>query len=77
MQRGLQIFARFAVAALQDFFDPSSEPLDHSIGLRGFRRGQTVLDVQISAEPVELVLAGRGPLAQAEEAIGELLPGVG
>jgi hypothetical protein len=31
MQRGLQIFARFEVVALQDFFDPSSEPLDHSI----------------------------------------------
>jgi hypothetical protein len=60
--------------ALQDVFDPSIEAFDHSIGLWGFRRGQTVLDVQVSAEPVERVLAGRGALAQAEEAIGKLLP---
>ena len=36
-----------------------------------------MLDVKVSAEPVKLVLAGRVPLAQAEEAIGELLPVIG
>ena len=73
----LHVFTRFEVMALQDFFDPSIEAFDHSIGLWGFRRGQTVLDVQVSAEPVERVLAGRGALAQAEEAIGKLLSVIG
>ena len=41
--------------ALQDFFDPSIEAFDHSIGLWGFRRCQTVLDIQISAKLVERV----------------------
>lgn len=77
MQRGLQFFARFETVALQDFFDPSIESLDHSIGLRGFWRAQTVLDVQVDAGPVELMLAGRRSLAQTEEAIGELLPVIG
>ena len=63
--------------ALQDVFDPSVEAFDHSIGLWGFRRGQTVLDVEVSAGAVERVLAGRGALAQAEKAIGKLLPVIG
>ena len=63
--------------ALQDVFDPSIEAFDHSIGLWGFRRGQTGLDVQLGAEPIERVFAGRGALAQAEEAIGKVLPVIG
>ena len=28
------------------FFDPTFEPFDHTVCMRGFRRGQAVLDVQ-------------------------------
>ena len=60
--------------ALQDFFDPSIEAFDHSIGLWGFRRCQTVLDIQVSAKLVERVRAGCRTLAKAKEATGPLLP---
>ncbi len=34
---------------------------DHAVGLRGFRRGQAVLDAQFGAEQVEFVGAGGCP----------------
>ncbi|MBM3606432.1 MAG: hypothetical protein FJX25_17415, partial [Alphaproteobacteria bacterium] len=37
------------------------------------RRGQAMLDAGVGAEAVEIVVAGRGPAAKAEQAIGELL----
>jgi hypothetical protein len=47
--------------------------LDHAVGLKRLRRGQAMLDVEGGAQRVELVRADRGALAQAEEAIRELL----
>ena len=62
---------------MQHFLDAAVEPLDHTVGLRRFRRGPAVLDAQFGAERVELVLARRGTFAQAEQAIRELLAVVG
>ena len=59
--------------ALQNLLDAPVEPFDHAVGLRRFRWCQAVLDIQVSTELVELVFARRGPLAQAEQAIGERL----
>ena len=72
MQRGFQFFARSEVVALQDVFDTTVEALDHAVCLGRSWRGQTVFDIQFGAELVELMLARRSTLAQAEEAIGEL-----
>ncbi|MBB1499707.1 hypothetical protein H5394_16640 [Paracoccus sp. MC1862] len=58
--------------ALQDILDPAVEPLHHAVGLRVHRR-QGVLDAEIVAEAVELMIAGRGAAAQPEEPVGELL----
>ena len=57
---------------MKHFFNPTVEPFDHAICLRRFRPSQAVLAVQVSTELVELVLAYRSTLPQAEEAIGEL-----
>jgi len=41
--------------------------LDHAIGLRVHRRRQAVLDAEIIAKPVEIVLTGCCALAQTEQ----------
>jgi len=51
--------------------------LDHAIGLRVHRRRQAVLDAEIIAKPVEIVLTGCRSLAQAEQPIGEFLTIIG
>ena len=70
MQRGFQFLAGSEVVALRHLLDAAVEALDHAVGLRRFRRGQAVLEAQFGAEPVEIVLARRGPFAQAEQAVG-------
>ena len=77
VQRGFQFLAGSEVVALKHLFDPAVEALDHAVGLRRLGRGEAVFDAQLGAKLVELVLARRGALAQAEEAIGELLPVIG
>lgn len=72
MQRRFQFLARPKMVALQHLLDPPVEALDHAVGLGGLGRGQAMLDAQFGAELVELMLARRGALAQAEQAIGEL-----
>ena len=42
--------------ALEKLFDPTVEPFDHTVCLRGARRCQAMFDVQIGTELVELVL---------------------
>ena len=59
---------------LKDLLDPPVEAFDHAVCLRRFRRGETVLDFELGAKPVELVLARGGALTQTEEAVSELLP---
>lgn len=58
--------------ALKHLLDPTVEAFDDAVGLRRFRRGEAVLDVEFGTQLVELVLSRRGALGQAEEAIGEL-----
>ena len=53
-------------------FDASVEPLDHAVGLRMLWRGEAVFDAQVTAQLIELVLAGGRAVAQAEQAVGEL-----
>ena len=59
----IEIVAQLEVMALEHLFDPTVEPFDHTVCLRGFRRGQAVVDVQVGTELVELVLARRSTLA--------------
>jgi hypothetical protein len=47
--------------------------LDHAVGLRRLRRREAMLDAEGGAQRVELVCASRCTLAQAKEAIRELL----
>jgi len=58
--------------ALKHLLYPTVELFDHAVGLRRFWWGQAVLDAELGTELVELMLARRSTLAQAEEAIGEL-----
>ena len=77
VQRGFQFLARTEVVALQHLLDPTVEALDHAVGLGVLGRGQAVFDAKISAEVIELVLAGGRRFTQTEQAVGELLAIVG
>ena len=67
----LQVLSAVEAMALQDVLDAAVEPLDHAVRLRPHRWREAVLDAQLGAEQVELVLSGRSALAQAEQAVGE------
>ena len=73
VQRGFQLFAGTEVVALQHLLNAAVETLDHAIGLGVLRRSKAVFDAEVGAELIELVLAGGSALAQAEQAVGELL----
>ena len=51
--------------------------LDHAVGLGVHRRAEAVLDAEIIAKPVKIVLTGCRSLAQAEQPIGEFLTIIG
>ena len=59
--------------ALKDILDPPVESLNHAVGLRRLWWGQTVVDAKFGAQRVKLMFAGRRTLAQAKEAVSELL----
>ena len=59
------------MVALQHLLDASVESLDHAVGLRVLRRGQAMVNAEVAAQLVEVVLAGGGPFAQTEQAVGE------
>src|SRR6056297_1831958 len=63
--------------ALQEVFDAAIEPLDHAVCSRPHRARETVLDAELGAEQIELVLSGGGAFAQAEQPVGENLSVVG
>jgi len=67
MQRGFQLFAGSEVVALQHVLDTTVEPLHHTVSLRRSRWCQAVFDVQLSAEPVEVMLPALRPFAQPKE----------
>ena len=77
MQRGFQLLARLEVVRLQHLVDPAVEAFDHAVGLGELRRSEAVFDAQLGAEQVEQVRARGCALAQAEEAIRELLAVIG
>ena len=62
---------------LQDVFDPAVEPLDHAICLWSHWWREAMLDAEICAKPVELMLSCGRALAQAKQPIGESLAVVG
>lgn len=70
--RLLEVVTAVEVVTLQDVLDPAVEALYHVVGLWMHRRCESMLDPDVSAEAVEIVVAGRGALAQAEEPVGEL-----
>jgi hypothetical protein len=59
--------------ALKDILYTPVEPLNHAVGLRRLWWGQTVVDAKFGAQRVKLMFAGRRTLAQAKEAVSELL----
>ena len=67
----LQVLAAVEAVALQDVLDPAVEALDHAVGLRSHRRGQAMLDAEVGAQEVKLVLSRCSASAQAEQAVGE------
>ncbi len=73
VQRGFQVFTGAEVVRLQHLLDPSVETLDHAIGLGVLRRCEAVLDAEVAAQQVELVLAGGSTFAQTEQTVSELL----
>ena len=70
--RLLEPLARAEAVALQSIVDPAVEALDHAVGSRPHRGCEALLDVEFGAEAVEVVVVGRGVLAQAEKPVGEL-----
>jgi hypothetical protein len=73
VQRGFQLFAGTEVVALQHLLDTAVETLDHAIGLTVLRRRKAVFDAKVTTQQIEFVLAGGSALAQAKQAVGELL----
>ena len=60
------------MVALQHVFDTTVEPFDHAVGLGRTWWRQAVLDVELRAEPVELMFAALCPFAHTKETVGEL-----
>ena len=52
--------------ALQDVFDPAIEPLDHAVCLRSHWWCEAMLNAEISAKLIELMLSRSRALAQAK-----------
>jgi hypothetical protein len=69
-----QVLAAADAVALQNVLAAAVEASDHAVRLRAHRRGQAVLDAEVSAEAVEVVVSGGGTAAEAEQPVGELLP---
>src|SRR6056297_1413871 len=69
----LEVLAAAEAVALQDVLDPAVEAFNHAVGLWPHWRGQAMLDTELVAEAVEVVVSGCGALSQAEEPVGELL----
>lgn len=64
MHQGLlQVKGAVEAVGFQNVANAAVEPLYHPIGLGRLRRCQAVLNAELGAKLVELVLAGRGPCA--------------
>jgi hypothetical protein len=84
--RGFQFLAGTEMVRLQHLLDPAVETLrcpamvclqtmrgGHAIGLRVLPGSQAMLDAEVTAQLIELMLAGGSALAQAKQAVGKLL----
>lgn len=67
----LQIPSTLETMALRDVLDPGFEHFDHAVPLRPYCWSQTIIDAEVRAEQVELVLSDSSVLAQTEQAIVE------
>ncbi len=63
--------------ALQDVFDSAIEPLDHAVCLWPHWWREAMLDAEIRAKLVKLMLSRGHALAQAKQPVGESLSVVG
>ena len=70
----LQVLPAVEVVALEYVFDPAVKALDQTVGLQAHWWSQAVLDVEVSAEPVEVVVAGGRAPRQAERRSVNALP---
>ena len=59
--------------ALQDVFDPAVEPLDHAICLWSHWWREAMLDAEIGAKLIELMLSRGLTLLPAKQLVGERL----
>src|SRR5690606_29192098 len=73
----LQFFTGTEVVRAQDIGDAPIEALHHAVGLRSLGPRQPMLDAQLRAELVELMLTCGRTFASGDEAIGEFLAVVG
>ena len=77
-QQGLlHVLAAVEPVGLEHIGDAAIESLDHAIGSRGPGLGQSVLDAQLLAQLVELMVAAGLALAAGKQAVRELLAVVG
>lgn len=58
-------------------FNAAVEPFPNFVCLRKLRRGQPAFDFAVTAQRIEVVLAGGRALARAEMVVGELLAIIG
>ena len=72
-----EVLAASEAVALQDILDPAVGAFDRAVRLRPHRGCEVVLDAEVGAEQVELVLSCGAALAQAEQSVGEGLAIVG
>ena len=77
LERLLQTGPAIEVVRRQDLANAAVETLHHAVGLRRFRPGQPMLDAQLFAELVELVVTGGALGSRPEQPVRELLAVVG
>lgn len=73
----LKVLAAVEPMALQDIFDLAIEPLNHTVCLWPHGWREAMLDAEIGAKLVELMLSRCRALAQAKQPVGESLSVVG
>jgi hypothetical protein len=58
---------------LEDIQSAPVGSLNHAVGLKRLRWGQTMVDAEFGAQRVDPLLASRGTLAQAKKTVSKLL----
>ena len=73
----LKVLADVEPMTLQDIFDPAIGPLNHAVCMRPHGWGKAMLDAEIGAKLVELMLSRCRALTQTKQPFGESLSVVG